>query len=126
MAIVLIFATTSVGLARTNLLHHRVLDDGPFRPVSLDLFDFIRTNTAADSIVAFYKPRAMRLLTDRDALLINDCDELGKGHYAVIDKKVNTPDQVSPDRVATCNASLSLTPVFDNQEYVVYRIGPRH
>ncbi|MEK7782326.1 MAG: hypothetical protein AAB279_00215, partial [Candidatus Binatota bacterium] len=33
--IVLIFAATSVGLARTNLLHHRVLDDGPFRPVSV-------------------------------------------------------------------------------------------
>ena len=36
----------------------------------------------------------MRLMTDRDALLIDNCDQLGKGNYAVIRKKSGTMDQI--------------------------------
>jgi hypothetical protein len=125
VAVLAIFALTSFRLARANLLDHRASDDGPFEPSSTEMFDVIKTRTAPDSVVLFLKPRAMRLMTGRDALLIDQCDQLGKGHYAVIQKKSGAVDQVRPEHITTCNKALDVTPIFENQQYVVYRILPK-
>ena len=125
VAVVAIFALTSFRLARANLLNQRATDDGPFEPSSMEMFDVIKTRTAPDSVVLFLKPRAMRLMAGRDALLIDQCDQLGKGHYAVIQKKSGAVDQVRPEDITTCNKALDVTPIFENQQYVVYRILPK-
>ena len=89
------------------------------------MLDVIRTETAPDSVVLFWKPRAMRLMTGRDALLIDQCAQLGRGQYAVIQKKRGAVDQVRAKDITSCNKTLGVVPTFENQQYVVYRILPR-
>ena len=123
--IVLVFALTSYGLASDNLANARQLDDSPFEPIAAEMFNFINTNTPPDSVILFYKPRAMRLITSRDALMIETCDALERGDYLVIRKKRGAVDQVLPETAATCNAALTMTQVFENKRYVIYQIFPQ-
>jgi hypothetical protein len=122
MTILGVFLMTSFKVARANLVNQRAADDGPFEATSTKLFDFLKSGTAPDSVVIFFKPRAMLLMTGRDALLINKCDQLGKGNYVAIRKQVRTPDQVPAGDITTCNQSVDPVPVFENQRFVVYRI----
>jgi hypothetical protein len=124
MAILVSFALTSFRLARANLVRHRAPNSGPFEPVSAEMFEVIKTRTAPDSVIVFDKPRAMSLMTGRDTLLIDTCDQLGKGNFVVLRKAgtVVDVDQVQPADILTCNPSLTIAPMFENQKYVVYRI----
>jgi hypothetical protein len=51
-----------------SVVHRQV---GAFAPSSTEMFEAIKTRTAPESVVVFLKPRAMRLMTGRDALLID-------------------------------------------------------
>ena len=89
------------------------------------MFDFIKTNTPSDAIVAFYKPRALRLFTNRDTLMIESCDALHKASYVVLRKSRGAVDQIAPNDVTSCNPSLSLIEMFDNEKFVIYQISPQ-
>jgi hypothetical protein len=56
--------------------------------------------------------------------LIDKCDQPGKGNFVVLRKRgaAGDGDQVRPDEILTCNHSLAITPMFENQKYLVYRI----
>ena len=127
LAVVAAFAIGSLQSARINLDRHRVVNDGPFERQSAELFDWIRSTTAPDSVVIFFKPRAMRLLTGRSALLVDNCSQLAKGDYVVIRKKGGDIGQVRPDDVARCNRWVDAARAFENEEYVAYHMlpGPR-
>jgi hypothetical protein len=124
LAVVAAFAIGSLQSARINLDRHRVVNDGPFERQSAELFDWIRSTTAPDSVVIFFKPRAMRLLTGRSALLVDNCSQLAKGDYVVIRKKGGATDQVRPEDVTRCNRSVEETNAFENVEYVAHRVLP--
>jgi hypothetical protein len=61
----------------------RVDESGPFDPLSQEMFRFVSEHTEPRSVVVFFKPRVMRLLTDRDAIMIADPKELRRGDYDV-------------------------------------------
>ncbi|NLI41220.1 MAG: hypothetical protein GX421_08590, partial [Caldisericales bacterium] len=56
----------------------------PFDAISGDMFNFIQENTPKDSIIVFFKPRAMHLMTDRNAVAIDNCSDLSKGDFLVM------------------------------------------
>ena len=122
MTVLAVFVMTSFDATRANLANQRAADDGPFESSSTQLFDFIRSRTAPADVIIFFKPRAMRLMTDRDALLIDRCDRLDRGDYVAIRKQDGTPDQVPAKDIAACGPPLDPAPVFANQQFVVYRI----
>jgi hypothetical protein len=124
LVIIAIFAWTSLGLARDNLAQGRGPYGNAFDPISIGMFEFIKSNTPADSVIAFYKPRAMRLFTDRDSLLVDRCDALSMANFVVLRKSRGAVDQISPADVTTCNPSVHVTEVFDNKKFVVYQISP--
>jgi hypothetical protein len=124
LVVVAAFAIGSFRSALMNHDRHRALNDGPFERPGAELFDWIRLTTAPDSVVIFFKPRAMRLLTDRAALLIDNCSQLGKGDYVVIRKTGGDTGQVRPDEVARCNRSVDATKAFENAEFIAYHILP--
>ncbi len=124
LTIVIVFALTSFSLASDNLANARQLDDSPFEPIAAEMFNFINSNTSPDSVILFYKPRAMRLITGRDALMIETCDALDRGDYLVIRKKRGAVDQVLPEQASTCNPALVMTQLFENKRYVIYQIAP--
>jgi hypothetical protein len=125
LAIVAAFAWTSLGLARDNLAQGRGPYGNAFDPVSIEMFDYIKANTPANSVVAFYKPRALRLFTDRNSLLVDDCNALPLAKYVVLRKSRGAVDQIAPADIATCNPSVLVTEVFDNEKFVVYQIFPK-
>lgn len=125
LTVIAFFAVTSFGLALDNLEQGRGPYDNVFDPVSLEMFEFVRGNTPGDSVLSFYKPRTLRLFTDRDTLMIETCEALGKADYVVLRKSRGAVDQVAPGEVDSCNPSLSLVKVFDNEKFVIYQISPR-
>jgi hypothetical protein len=125
LVIVAAFVWTSFGLARANLAQGRGPNGNVFDPISIEMFDFVKNQTPADSVVAFYKPRAMRLFTDRDALLVDKCDALSMADYVVLRKSRGAVDQIAPADIASCNPSVQVTEVFDNGKFVVYRISSK-
>jgi hypothetical protein len=125
LVILAIFAWTSLGMARDNLAQGRGPYGNAFDPISIEMFEFLKSDTPADSVIAFYKPRALRLFTDRDSLLVDRCDALPKADFVVLRKSRGAVDQISPADVTTCNPSVQVTEVFDNKKFVVYQITPQ-
>lgn len=113
-----IFVFQSGTLAWRNLRDGRTIE-GPFDAPSSDLFRYVGTQTPPDSVVVFFKPRAMRLFASRDSVLVFNCQRLHLGDYVVVSKKA-VVGQVPAARIGQCG--LPLTSVFENQVFVVYAL----
>jgi hypothetical protein len=114
-----LFAYNSGLNAYVNLRDKREIN-GPFDPFSIETYDFIKNNTPPDSIIVFFKPRAMRLITDRDALALTECKRIPEGDYLALSKKVGENLQIPPEKIGECN--LPLDKVFENRRFVVYQV----
>jgi hypothetical protein len=117
--IVGIFLFNSATRAYNNVRNGRNIN-GPFDPVSIEVYSYIKEKTPSDSILIFFKPRAIRLMTDHDALMINQCEGMLKGDYIVLSKKVGENNQVPPEQIDSCN--LPLDNVFENRRFIIYKI----
>jgi hypothetical protein len=120
LLIVILFAYNAGTNAFINLRDHREIN-GPFDPFSLEAYDFIKTNTSTDSVIVFFKPRAMRLMTDRNSLALTECERIIEGDYLALSKKVGENLQIPPERIDECN--LPLETVFQNRRFVVYQLS---
>lgn len=98
--------------------------NGPFDPVSAEMFAYIRENTREDSAIIFFKPRAMKLLTGRYSILIEDCARITEADYVVVHEKQERNGQIHPDEIKTCNPSAGLQMAFKNQRFTVYKVNP--
>jgi 4-amino-4-deoxy-L-arabinose transferase-like glycosyltransferase len=119
LAIVGYFLFTSGSAAYNNVRNGRQIN-GPFDPVSMEVYDWVKRNTSPDSVLIFYKARAMRLMTDRPTIMINECDGMLKGDYLILSKKAEENNQVPPEKIASCNVPLDKT--FDNRRFTIYKI----
>jgi hypothetical protein len=119
LLIVATFAIKSGIGAYENLRGGREIN-GPFDPYSMEMYDFIKEQTPPESVIVFFKPRAMRLMTDHDALALTECARLPEGDYLALSKKVGENLQIPPERINECN--LPLDNVFENRRFVVYRL----
>jgi len=113
-----IFLFNSGKLAYSTLKEGRKIS-GPFDPFSTDVYNFIRTETAPDSVIVFHKPRAMRLFTNHDSLMLTECERLTLGDYVVINKNAEN-SQIPPNDIDDCG--LGLISVFENRRYIVFEI----
>lgn len=114
-----IFMFNSSANAFTNLQNGRSIN-GPFDPYSMQVYDYIKEKTPSDSVVIFFKPRAMRLMTDHDTIMSTECDRMLLGDYIVLSRKVGENQQITPEEIDTCN--LPLDEVLKNRRFVVYEI----
>jgi len=108
--------------AAANLQEDRAIN-GPFDPYSIELYDFIKEETPPDSVIVFFKPRALRLMTGRDTFASAECERMTLGNYIALSKKVGENLQIPPEQIETCN--LPLESVFQNRRFVVYRVLDR-
>ncbi|GAB4505208.1 MAG: hypothetical protein Fur0043_22030 [Anaerolineales bacterium] len=115
-----IFLWNACANAIANLQENRAIN-GPFDPYSIEMFDFIKEKTPPDSVIVFFKPRALRLMTNRDAVAITECEHLTLGDYLALSKKVGENLQIPPEQIAACN--LPLETVFQNRRFVVFRVA---
>jgi len=105
----------------TNIQSGREIN-GPFDLISMDMFEFVREQTPPDSIIIFFKPRAMRLFTDRDSFMTENCEGLTKGDYLVIHEKQGSNGQLTQQSAEACGVPLES--VFNNKRFTVYKIFP--
>jgi hypothetical protein len=93
--------------------------NGPFDPVSGDMFEFIREQTPPDSVIVFFKPRAMRLFTGRDSFMTLNCEDLPKGDYVVIHEKQGSNAQIGD--LSAC-PGIDYPVVYNNLRFTVYEV----
>ena len=117
--IVAFFLYISTSNAYNNVRNGRTIN-GPFDPVSIETYEFIKAETPAESVIVFFKPRALRLMTDRASLAITECERILLGDYLALSKKVGENLQIPPERIDECG--LPLERIFQNRRFVVYQI----
>ena len=70
-------------------------------------------------MIDFFKPRAMRLFTDRDSIMVLECDHIPRGDYIVLHKTWEY-SQILPDEIQSCG--IPLKNVYENRRFIVYQI----
>jgi len=118
IVILLFLANAVVKLAHQNLASDRQYS-GPFDSSSREMFNFIKTSTPQDSVIVFFKPRAMRLMTDHNAITVNQCDQFRRGNFAVFFKD-GSYDPLPVEKFASCG--LETTRVFENQTFIAFQL----
>lgn len=113
-----IFLFSSSVNAYVNLQNNRAIN-GPFDAYSREVYGYME-ETPAKSVIVFFKPRAMRLMTDHDTFMSMECDRILKGDYLVLSRKVGKNQQIPPEEIGACN--LPLNEVLKNSRFIVYQI----
>ena len=114
-----IFLVRSGTNAYVNLRNDRSIS-GPFDPYSSEVYNYIKEETSPESVVIFFKPRVMVLMTDHPTIMSTECDRMLKGDYLVLSRKVGENQQIAPEEIAACN--LPLDQVLKNNRFIVYQI----
>ena len=117
--LIVFFLITSSAQALTNLKNNRDIS-GPFDAYSKEVYKYIQEQTPAKSVVIFFKPRVMKLMTDRNSIMSMECSRVLKGDYLVLSRKVGPNQQIPPEEIGACN--LPLEEVLKNNRFVVYKI----
>jgi len=86
------------------------------------MFHFIRDNTNSEDIIVFFKPRVMRLMTDRMSIGHRRNEDISVGDYLVVYK--------NPEAIFYRGALYNDVPksiphrqiVFDNARFTVIKI----
>jgi hypothetical protein len=116
-----------IQLAWANMAANRTVygrSYGAFSAGSSAMFEYVRDKTPEDSVIIFFKPRAMRLRSDRDSFSTTNCEDLTKGDYVAIVKGNSGWDQIPPQDVGHCNPAVRLTPAYEKDDFLVYQIDP--
>jgi hypothetical protein len=117
--VILFFLFSSSSHAYENLKNNRAIN-GPFDPFSKEVYQYVNDKTSTNSVIIFFKPRVMSLMTDRPSIMSTECSRMLKGDYLVLSKKVEENQQIPPERIDSCN--LSLRRVLSNSRFIVYQI----
>jgi hypothetical protein len=113
------FLLSASGNAYANLRADRQIN-GPFDPYSRQVYEYIKERTTPDSVVVFFKPRVMILMTGHDTIMSTECDRMYLGDYIVLSRKVGENQQITPEEIGTCN--LPLDEILKNNRFIVYEI----
>ena len=119
IVVTLSFLLTSSAHAYINLKNGRMIN-GPFDSYSREVYDYIQEKTPGDSVIVFFKPRAMHLLTGHDSIMSTECERILKGDVLVLSRKVGPNQQIPPEEIGACN--LQLDEVLRNNRFIVYKI----
>jgi hypothetical protein len=114
-----IFLVKSATNAYFNLQNDRTIN-GPFDPLSVEVYQYIKEKTPPDSVVVFFKPRVMVMMTDHPTIMSTECDRILKGDYLVLSRKVGENQQITPEDIDACH--LPLDEVLKNNRFIVYQI----
>jgi hypothetical protein len=118
------FSRQSMELALANFRNHREVASGPFTPASQEMFNYIKTNTDPDSVIVFFKPRAMRLLTGRASLQWSNPSELPPGKYLCLYRNEDEGSQLSPSDIEALQGAGKIKLDFQNSDFQLFLILP--
>ena len=119
------YAIADVKYAIQNINADRIELSGPYSPKSIEMFDYIRNNTSSDSVIVFFRPRAMRYFTNRNSIFSDNCEGLEKGNYLVRMKAEEFRDnglQINMTELNHCIGAQKLNLKYENDEIAIYKI----
>ena len=122
IVIVAFLLRVSIKDASNNLKRQRMMKTGPYVSTSKDLFTFISNNTENDSIVVFFKPRVMRLFTNRQSLLINQVNKVAQGDYLCMYNHSKPNLQISKCDVVFLLKDHKIHLLYQNVDFQLYQI----
>ncbi len=108
--------------AKENLSKGRLAGDGPYAPHSQEMFAFVRQEIEKEAVVVFFKPRVMRMLTDRQSIMVNRPEDLSRGDYLCIYMGEDAYDQLPKGTVAVLLGEGMLERLYANPGFEVYRV----
>jgi hypothetical protein len=100
-----IFLSQSSLAAYANLRNDRGIN-GPFDPYSTEVYTYIKEKTPPESVVIFFKPRVMVMMTGHPTIMSMECDRMLKGDYLVLSRKVGENQQIPPEEIGSCHLPL--------------------
>ena len=118
IAVMLLYG--SILQAQGNLQRDRRIG-GPFDPFTKQIYDFVTKKTPSDSVIVFFKPRVMALMTGHNSIMSKECGRMLLGDYVVLSKKDGNNQQIPPDDFVQCN--LPADKVFENLRFIIYQIN---
>ncbi len=118
------FTRQLLKLDLANSRAHREATSGPYTPASQEMFDYLKTNTDPSSVVVFFKPRAMRLITGRASLEWNNGAELPPGQYLCLYRFEDEGHQLSAADIVALQAAGKIKLVFENSDFQLFQILP--
>ncbi len=116
------FLQSAAHQALANIQAHRAVSSGPFTETSQNLFSFVRENTAEDSVIVFFKPRAMRMLTNRRSVQLDNPSELSLGSHLCIYLRKEAYSQLPQSTVEQLVRDGKLTLMYSNSDFRLYQI----
>jgi hypothetical protein len=119
--IVLHFTEDSFYQALSNLENHRNTSNGPFTKNSNEMFEYINKNVPKDAVIVFFKPRAMRMLTNRKSIMVDNPAELTNGDYLCILRKASY-DQLQPTSIDNLVRDKHIQLIYKNSFFLLYKI----
>jgi hypothetical protein len=106
---------------RMDLLAPKAVD-GPYSPAASELFGYVRAQPSTIQPVAFFKPRAMRFLAGKDAVMIRTLDSARHVNSIVLSRDEQAAQwQLSEAQVA---ALQDFRPAFRNEDFTLYVRAP--
>jgi len=110
--------------AYQNLHNNRVID-GPYSTASVEMFEALKKNTEDDSVIGFYKPRVMRMITDRDSYTVEECKKIPTVDYYVVNKQVDKHHQIPDESLDECSfLEMELQNIFENSGFIIFQVNP--
>ena len=122
VVVIIFFLRVSINDASKNITQQRMRKPGPFLSTSKTLFSYISKNTEKDSIIIFFKPRIMRLLANRQAILVDQVDKLALGDYLCLYLHKNDYHQIEKKEVASLLEEDKIRLLYENTDFRLYRI----
>jgi len=122
LANAVVIALFFVGAVAANIyrmeLNRGRSSDGPYSRAATELFEYVRAQPDAIQPVAFFKPRAMRLLGGKEAVLIRQIDSTRNvNSIAIFAGRAGSNWQLSERQLA---ALADFRPVFRNESFTLY------
>ena len=111
------FLHFTVSHALDNIRAQRKVSSGPFAETSQALFSFVREKTPEDSVIVFFKPRAMRMLTHRRSIRLESSAYLSRGDYLCVYLQDGGYAQIPDREVRELARAGKLKPVYANSDF---------
>ena len=96
---------------------------GPFDRYARETYNFIEENIPDDSVFVFFKPRAMRMITGHDSILIDSCEGFDTGDHIIINLdrgEFASQGQLMPGQVRKCG--ILVNEIFENRKFLIFEI----
>lgn len=122
-ALAIVCLAESVQAGSRNILARRQVP-GPFDADSVDMFHAVSSFTEPDSILIFFKPRAMSLLSGRRTIMIDDPAQIDRGNYLVwhAHQTMSSYNQLSPEALAATVSAGRLQVLYEKGAFTLYRV----